>query len=409
MNRLHRTCLGLFTLAATTLATTTLDLTAQIDRESNVPVAYQTLIQASLADLQTWSAQGYRLSNFEIVSPSPLLLNCSMVRNTGPYQAGWLFVHDKTYAELVQSIFANNARPVDIERWLDNGTEKFSALLFTNTGQQQKAWHFHHGLAPGTVWSSVGGMGHRVIDLEAYQENGVWRFHAISIANTGADNKAWWVYTNTTPAGVQAYMDQHGARLYDCEGAVGLTSYAACVLVADDITSRTYWGQVVSPSFDLDDEMGGRVAVLDSYGLGASCVTLIDSIDPFWEFGTGCAGSNGVGTHSASGNALTGTQIEFRAEHLVPWTIAIGFFGEQTMNVPLAGLGMPGCTAHVSPITSLNVFANQFGTASLPVAVPANPSLHDLALVSQFVGLAPGLNALGLQATNGLVTRLRHW
>jgi hypothetical protein len=391
------------------LATTSLELTAQIDRECNVPVQFQTLIQATLPDIQTWSAQGYRMSNFEIVTTNPLLLNCSMVRNTGPYQATWLFVHDKTYAEFVQAIFANNARPVDVERWLDNGVEKFSALLFANTGQQQKTWHFHQGLAQGTVWTTVSGMGHRVIDLEPYQVNGNWFFHAISIANSGPDFKPWWVYTNTTPSGVQALMQQHGARLYDFEGALGLTSWASCVLVADDISSQSWWGQAVSPSFHLDDDLGGRVSVLDGYGLGMSCVTLIDSIDPFYEFGTGCAGSNGVGTHTATGNALTGTQIAFRAEHLVPWTIAIAFFGQQTLNVPLAGAGMPGCTAYVDPLTSLNVFANQFGTASIPVAVPANPALHDAALVSQVIGLAPGLNALGLQATNGLITRVRHW
>ncbi|MBL8752496.1 MAG: hypothetical protein JNK15_04270 [Planctomycetes bacterium] len=391
------------------LLTVTAAVPAQIDRESNVPVQFQTLVNASAVDIQSWSAQGYRISNFEVVTPSPMSLKVSLVRNTGPYQASWLFVHDKTYAELVQSIFANNARPVDIETWDDNGVEKFSALLFTNTGQQQKAWHFHHGLAQGTVWSTVGGMGHRVIDLEQYLDNGVWRYHAISIANTGPDLKAWWVYTNTTVAGVQSNMQQLGARLYDFEGTTGLTTVASCVLVADDITSRTYWGQVVSPSFDLDDQMGGRVAVLDGYSLGLSCVTLIDSLDPFTEFGTGCAASNGTGFHTAVGNALTGTQISFRGQNLVPWTIAIAFFGEQTMNLPLAGIGMPGCTAYVDPFTSLNVFANQAGTATVPIDVPANPALHDALLVSQVVGLAPGLNALGLQATNGLVTRLRHW
>jgi hypothetical protein len=62
---------------------TSLTLTAQVDRESNVLVDYEHLRHASLADVQSWSAQGYRISNFEISNPATMELNVSMVRNTG--------------------------------------------------------------------------------------------------------------------------------------------------------------------------------------------------------------------------------------------------------------------------------------------------------------------------------------
>jgi hypothetical protein len=385
-------------------------LTAQVDRECNTPVDYQHLRHATLLDVQSWSAQGYRLGNFEISATAPTFeLNCSMVRNTGPYQASWLFVHDQSRAELLNTCSANNARIVDLERYEVGGVEKLAALLFVNTGAQAKAWHWHTALPQGSVWSTVNGMGNRVIDLEPYLENGAWCFHVISIANSGNDQKPWWVYTNTTPAGVQGYMDQHDARLYEFETMSVLPSTACCVLVQDDVRAKTYWGQYYGSGFDLDTEMGGRVVGLAIYNLAAWCITLVDNLDPFWEYGTGCTGTNGHATHRGLGTAFTGSQVTYQADHLRPWTIAICFYGFQTANVSLAPLGVPGCTAYVNPITSLNYFANASGVAAIPFTVPADPALHNFALVTQVVGLDPGLNALGIQTTNGLITRIRNW
>ncbi len=210
MNMLRTLLLPVVAALATTLP-------AQIDRESSTLVNAQHLRHATIADIQSWSAQGYRLSNFEIYTPSPLQLNCTLVRNTGVYSAGWYFYADKTRNELLSLCNNNNARIVDLERYLVNGEEKLAALLFVNSGAQQKAWYWHTNLAQGSLWSTVNGMGHRIIDLEPYLDNGQWLYHVVSIANTGNDLKPWWVYSNATTAGVQSYMTQHSARLYDFE------------------------------------------------------------------------------------------------------------------------------------------------------------------------------------------------
>src|SRR5204862_1259541 len=109
------------------------------------------------------------------------------------------------------------------------------------------------GIPQGSVYSTVGGIGDRVIDLEPYLENANSNYHASTIANTVADQKAWWVYTDTTIAGVQAYMAQHDARLYDFETKTLLPLTCACVLVQDDITSLTEFGEFYGSGFNFDE------------------------------------------------------------------------------------------------------------------------------------------------------------
>ncbi len=118
----------------------TLSATAQVDRDQAAVVGYHNLQNATLADVQAWSVQGYRLSNFEIVQADPLVLNSSMVQNTGVYAAGWLFYSDKTQGQLSNLCITYNARIVDLERYEVDGEARFAALLFVNTGAQQKIW-----------------------------------------------------------------------------------------------------------------------------------------------------------------------------------------------------------------------------------------------------------------------------
>ncbi len=397
------------TLSLTVLAAFASAVPAQIDRESEALVPYQHLRHAALTDIQALSAQGYRLSNFEISSQTPFELNCSMLRNQGVYQAGWYFFADKSRAELLALCNNHNARIVDLERYEVNGVEKLAALLFVNSGQQQKNWAWHTAIPQGSLWNTINGLGKRIIDLEPYYENGAWYYHVISIANQGADEKDWWVYTNTTVAGVQGYMAQHNARLYDFEMKSLIPYSCACVLVEDDLTDLTSWGEFYGSGFNLDDERGGRVAVLATQNIGSHVVTLINNRNPFITHGLGCVGTHGLSIHRGAGTAMTGTQITYTADHLWPWTIAIQFYGTSTTWVPLAGIGAPGCSAYLVPFTSTAFAANGNGIATTHVNVPNNPALQGVVLTSQVAALDPGLNQLGLQFSDALVTTLRHW
>ncbi len=382
---------------------------AQIDRECSDRVASQHLRHASLADIQTWSAAGYRLSNFEIAQPNPLQLNCTMVRNTGAYAAGWYFYADRTRAELLNLCNLNNARIVDLERYEVNGEERLAALLFVNSGAQAKNWYWHTGLAQGSVYSTVAAMGNRVIDIESYLDDGVRRYHVISIANTGADYKPWWIYTNTNVAGVQTYMAQHDARLYDFEMQSLMPYSAACVLVRDDIVSKTFWGEFYGSGFDLDTEQGGRVAGLAVQSIGSYAITLIDNMNPFLSSGIGSLGTNGTTIHSGEGTAMTGTQVTYRTQNLRPWAPVWMNYGFTSQSLSLAPMGAPGCWGYLVPVATELRFANGSGVAADTLTIPNNPSFAGLPILTQMIAMDPGVNALGIASSNRLRTLVRHW
>lgn len=383
---------------------------AQVDRETSTLVDYRHLRQATLAEVQTWAAQGYRMSNFEVAAfGGSFTVNCSMVRNTGAYAAGWLFYHDKTGAELSALCSSHDARIVDLERYELNGQPTFAALLFVNSGQQQKAWSWHTGIPEGSIWTTMSGMGHRPIDIEPYSYNGQRYYHVVSIANTGSDNKAWWVYTDVTLAQVQGFMSQHDARLYDFEQLSVLPPSYACVLVRDDVRSITLWSQGYPIGFHTDLDHGGRVVGLAWQGLGSRAITLIDNMNPFATEGIGCVGTNGLTIHRGEGDAFTGTSVTYRTLNLRPWAPTFAVYGTNAMALPLAGMGAPGCTGYLSPIATELRFSNGSGIASDTIALPANPAFAGLELLSQMLALDPGANALGLTASNRLRTHIRHW
>jgi len=385
-------------------------LPAQIDRESDERVDYHHLRNATLAEMQSYSAQGYRLSTFELNQlPPNLTMHCSMVRNTGVYSAGWYFFLDKTRAELLALCNQHNARIVDLERYLDNGQEKLAALLFVNSGAQQKAWSWHTNLAPGSIWSTLSGLGRRAIDIEPYTENGQQRYHVVSIANTGNDYRPWWVYTNATSSDVQGYLAQHDARLYDYELENVLTGRACALLVRDALPSLTLWGNGYFAGFDDDVENGGRVVGLGWQSLGARVITLLDNLDPFTASGFACSGTQGPTLQSASGNALTGTAVTFRCENLRPWAPTFLVYGLQSQTLSLANFGAPFCYGLVVPMATETRFANGSGVASDTLTIPNSASFAGLPLTTQFLALDPGNNALGLQASRRLRTRIRHW
>ncbi|MEZ6038629.1 MAG: PKD domain-containing protein [Planctomycetota bacterium] len=66
------------------------------------------------------------------------------------------------------------------------------------------------------------------------------------------------------------------------------------------------------------------------------------------------------------------------------------------VDVPLDGLGAPGCVAHVPFDVSYTLLADAQGDAEVPLSVPDDAALIGLRIFSQAVALTPGANALGL-------------
>ena len=128
-------------------------------------------------------------------------------------------------------------------------------------------------------------------------------------------------------------------------------------------------------------------------------------------FGIGCQGSNGVPALAASDVPRLGRTITMAMQNLAPtasfallvvgFSDLVGTLGP--LPAPLAGFGMPGCSAYVANDVVL-LIAAAAGTASSPLQVPNNASLVGLPLFHQGLSLDAGANAAGITASNAVAT-----
>jgi hypothetical protein len=134
-----------------------------------------------------------------------------------------------------------------------------------------------------------------------------------------------------------------------------------------------------------------------------------DVSDETWSFGAradavgaGCAGTSGVPFLDALTAPRLGHSYSLLLSNLVPSApLAIVALGLATTTVPLAGIGMPGCMAHVVPDV-LAVQPAAAGTATWSAAIPAQTALLGVTLVAQGLSFDAAANALGLTASNGV-------
>ena len=175
------------------------------------------------------------------------------------------------------------------------------------------------------------------------------------------------------------------------------------------------WTQVASTTPGRRDGMlaydPSRRRVVQFGGLGGTggFTTLGDT----WEYsmarviGTGCAGGGGVPELRAASGPRLGQNYVQDLTNLNP-TIGVAVVVlslTETPALPLAGIGMPGCFAYVTPDVLLTVLATS-GIANLPIAIPTTATLNGLSLFGQGIGLDPTINQAGLVSSNALEGRI---
>lgn len=124
-------------------------------------------------------------------------------------------------------------------------------------------------------------------------------------------------------------------------------------------------------------------------------------------FGSGCAGSNGVPSLSATDAPRLGAAYALTVNNLVPASafafMAIGL-SDQTgpfgaLPFSLAGFGMPGCSALVSGESLLLIPASA-GSATLSTTLPNNVAFMGLSLFHQALSIDAAANAAGFTVSN---------
>ncbi|OQX67509.1 MAG: hypothetical protein B6A08_14935 [Sorangiineae bacterium NIC37A_2] len=156
---------------------------------------------------------GFRLVSLQVQSASPLLFTVAAVQNTGSHAQTSSWIHGATAYQLEVTTASQNLRIVDVHAYQTAAGTRFAAIMVPNTGANAKNWWWAHGKTPEELGEIASANGARPIDLQSYIEDGVKKYTAVFIENSGADGKAWWWYFDRTSPQVDAIVNFTGGCL----------------------------------------------------------------------------------------------------------------------------------------------------------------------------------------------------
>ncbi len=193
-------------------------LAADAEESLTTPTAWYWYHGVTAATVnQKISENSARLIDIQVETASPLKFTVSLVKNSGDYAQSWWWYFGQTKTQLLEKLTLHNARIKDLEVYSVNGQERYAAILEPNTGSNAKSWWWYHGISSTTLTEKIQVNQARLIDLDSRVVNGTRVFDAVMVRNTGVDAKAWWYYTNRTAAQVSTLLTQKGARILDIE------------------------------------------------------------------------------------------------------------------------------------------------------------------------------------------------
>lgn len=256
-------------------------LAADADQSLTTPTAWYWYHNVSAATVsQKLAENNGRLVDIEIESASPLRLNVAMVKNSGDYGHAWWWYFGQTKAQLEDKLTLHSARIQDIQVYSVNGATRYAAILTPNTGEAAKSWWWYHGVSATTINTAVRDNQARIIDLDSRVVNGTRVYDAVMVRNTGVDQKEWWYYYNRTPDQIKTLIEEKGARIIDIEQRTP-TSFDI-VMVKNEARDNWWWytGKTAEQVNELVSQKRSRIIDLEAYEIAGQkryAVAMIDN------------------------------------------------------------------------------------------------------------------------------------
>ncbi|WP_157782113.1 serine hydrolase [Piscinibacter gummiphilus] len=203
-------------IAVTPMALDTTSLTT--DHSIDSPTGWWAYTGVNATQIGTYlSDHGARIASLEVnaVSGGVPTFSVRMVSNSGAYAvSGWWWYYGLTFAEIQTKLNAHTARLIDLQPYdIGGGQIRFAAVMVSNTGSAARNWGYMAGASSAQISSYLTSSGQRLVDLDSYMEGGVKKYTMISVANTGADAKAWQWWLNQTPADIAAKVSSFSGRI----------------------------------------------------------------------------------------------------------------------------------------------------------------------------------------------------
>ncbi len=235
-----------------------------LERSATNPSSWYWYYNVSATTIKNRINAGYRIIDLEVVSTSSYRFNVAMVKNSGVHSSGWWWYYGITASQLSSYLSTNNARLIDIESYYVNGNRRFAVVMIRNTGSRASGWWYYYGQTYSSLKSKISSNNARLIDLDSYVRNGTRYYNAVMIRNTGSNAKAWWWYTNITTSQISSYIRSNGARLIDIERQSN-GRYSVVMVKNDGKYWWWYYGITASTVNDIAQQNGARIVDIESY------------------------------------------------------------------------------------------------------------------------------------------------
>ncbi len=132
--------------------------------------------------------------------------------------------------------------------------------------------------------------------------------------------------------------------------------------------------------------------------------------------GAGCAGSNGVPLHTATGTPEIGQSVTYRLANAPNFAVCATMFGFDNVSwngaplpVELGPIGAPGCRIRINAVITDPAFTSLTGTSQVTLPFANDPSLIGRQLFTQYLVVDAPANALGITFSNAIRTTIGGW
>ncbi len=266
-------------LATASTAQAALDTNANTDDHSiNKPVAWWVFAGLTPTALTEKAFElNARPVDIEVTSVTAGVptMTVRLVENTGAYAIpGASWVWDKTEAQLEAHVNSTQSRLIELVRYdAGGGNIRWIALMVPNSGATARSWGWLPGRTKAEILAWLSANNQRIIDLDSYGSGSARRWNALTVANTGADRKAYdWDVSQT--------LDQINARLRSFNGRLvkierqsdGLYAFVQVDNTGSNATAwwHAYGLRSITDMLNFANQMGARPLDVVRYTAGGS-------------------------------------------------------------------------------------------------------------------------------------------